>query len=439
MADNEEKIYTFQHEEETVKVFLPKFELDIETIKQIKSMMKNTVLTNIRIMPDCHRGVGCVVGLTAQIDDKIVPKYVGSDIGCGISLDPLDIRLKPKKLPKLERLIRMVVPMSENINDICQVRDNDWEWIFNKSNYELVALKIVYEEDGYIFPDEFNMEYMLDMIEKVRGNEKTDLRSLGSLGGGNHYVEVNEDDEGDAYLTVHSGSRNLGLKVCKYHQDKINDYCKFNWEIFNKRMKVAKRKSRVSKELYEMELKIKAEMESELHPKYLEGQEMIDYLIDMIICQNLASLNRVIMIRNILENLGIELNMELMVETKHNYIDFNRFILRKGSISAEEGEKCIISLNMRDGILLCEGKGNPDWNYSSAHGCGRIMSRQQASRLNMKEFTKEMEDVYTTCVRKETLDESPMAYRDVNLVKECLEGSVIILKQLKPVINCKGW
>ena len=168
---------------------------------------------------------------------------------------------------------------------------------------------------------------------------------------------------------------------------------------------------------------------------------MVDYFVDMIVGQNLASLNRIIMIRNVVENLlGEEaFNLDDILETRHNYIDFNRFMLRKGSISAEDGEMCIISLNMRDGVLLCKGKGNPDWNYSSAHGCGRIMSRGNASRLSMKEFEKEMSNVYSTSVRKETLDEAPMAYRDVDLVKKCLRDSVEILKQLKPVINCKGW
>ena len=441
IMDNK-KIYEFKHDNEMVKVFLPKFELDKQTMKQIKGMMNNTVLSNIRIMPDCHCSVGCVVGLTAKIDNRIVPRYVGVDIGCGISLYPIEIKLKDKKIPKLEELIKLHVPMGDGkqgVNSEVQVRDDDWIWLIDQSNKELSVLKEKYKDTEYNFPEIIDKGYILNMIEKVGGNYKRDLHSLGSLGGGNHYFEVNTDDEDNIFFTVHSGSRNIGFKVCKYHQCKIDDYCKFNYDVYEKMVKKAKNKIKSKKEMKKVEDDIMNKLKTDLHPLYLEQEEMVDYLLDMIICQNIASLNRAIMIRNVVENLGYEFNLNSIIETKHNYIDFKRFVLRKGSISAEKGERCIISLNMRDGILLCEGLGNPDWNYSSAHGCGRLMSRRDASRLDMKKFTETMKNVYSTSVRKETLDESPMAYKDVDLIKECLEGSVKIVKQLRPVINCKGW
>lgn len=424
----------------TAKIFLPQKEIDTDTMKQIKSIMENTILSHIRIMPDCHCSVGCVVGLTAIIKNKIIPRYVGVDIGCGISLYPLDIKIKEKKYPKVEQLIRHVVPMGdgpEGVNKEIQIRDSDWDVILEESNSKLDLLKEKFK--NYDFPNKFDKEFISKMIDKIGGNYKKDLFSLGTLGGGNHYVEINSDENENLFLTVHSGSRNLGFRVCNYHQSKIDDYYKFKWSTFEKELKLKKTKNMNKKDIEKLEEGIISDLKENLHPMYLEGDEMIEYLLDMVICQSFASLNRLIMIRNIVENLESSFDKSLIIETKHNYIDFDRLILRKGSVSASKGERCIISLNMKDGILLCEGLGNPEWNYSSAHGCGRILSRKDASKLNMKQFEKEMKDVYSTSIRKETLDESPMAYRNVDLVKKCLDGSVIILKQLKPIINCKGW
>jgi len=407
------------------------------------------ILKNVRIMPDCHKGNGCCVGLTAKIDNKIFPRYVGFDIGCGISIYPLNIKLKRKKIPKIELLIRKCIPMGNDKNGIHmtnQLREIDWEWLEKVCTNDLNNLKLKKQKEypDYKFPDKIDKDWIISMINRIGGNLKKDLKSMGTLGGGNHYVEINEDVDSVEpinYITVHSGSRNLGLKICKYHQSKIDNNCKFDWIEYNSKMKKIKKKYRSSKKVHEYEIKIKEEMKSSLHPLYLEGIEMLDYLVDMIVGQNIASLNRIIMIRNVVDNLVNEsFDMSKIIETRHNYIDFDRFMLRKGSISAEDGQICIISLNMRDGILLCKGKGNPDWNYSSAHGCGRIMNRSYANRhLSMKKFIKEMKGVYSTSIRKETLDEAPMAYRDVGLVKKCLEGSVSILKQLVPVINCKGF
>ena len=441
MEDN--LVYSFNGvNDEIIKVFLPKFEIDMDTMKQIKQMSSDSgmILKNIRIMPDCHRGHGCCVGLTAQIEDKIYPRYVGVDIGCGISMYPLNIKLKSKKIPKVEQLIRDVIPMGFDKHKGSQMRDSDWNLLIERSNNDLVNLKEKFPEGQ--LPTKIDREWIDNMMRKVGCDVKNDWKSIGTLGGGNHYVEVNQDvDSMSNYLTVHSGSRNIGFKICCYHQAIIDEGSKFDRIAYVTQVKKIDRKFKDSKVAKELKDNVKKDMIAGLHPKYLEGQEMLNYLVDMIVGQNIASLNRVMMIRSVVEPLlGEEaFDLSLIMETKHNYIDFKRFVLRKGSISAEEGEHCIISLNMRDGILLCKGKGNPDWNYSSAHGCGRILSRGSASRLSMKTFEKEMEDVYSTCVRKETLDESPMAYRDVDLVKSCLKDSVNILKQLKPVINCKGF
>jgi len=444
IEEESQNVHKFVRDGEEIKIFLPRFEIDVGTMKQIHQITGHKILKNVRFMPDCHRGVGCCVGLTGQIMDKVIPRYVGVDIGCGISTYPMNVKLKRRKIPKVERLIKELVPMGcgrGGIHRSIQLRDEDWVWLVTKSQEQIDKLKDIKQEEypNYVFP-EIDIEWIHQMIKKIRGEPKRILCSAGTLGGGNHYVEVNEDDNENCYLTVHSGSRSLGFKVCKYHQNIINNNCKFDWMEFRRRMKEIKRHIKASDELLKAETQVKEQMYSELHPKYLEGTEMLDYLVDMIVSQNFATLNRNMMIRSVIINLGYDWDPKRIIETLHNYIDMDRFMIRKGSISANEGELCIISLNMRDGILLCRGKGNPDWNYSSAHGCGRVLNRQKASsNLKMKDFVKSMEDVYSTSVRVETLDESPMAYRDVELVKECLKDSVDIIQQLRPIINCKGW
>lgn len=447
-TEEEKYLYTFNNiNGDEIKAFLPKFEIDMETMKQIKQMSEHNILKNIRIMPDCHRGHGCCVGLTAYIDDKIYPRYVGVDIGCGISMYPINIKLKPKKIIKVRELIHHVVPMGNTGRKAKhtseQVREDDWEWLRGKNNSDLADLISAVGDryPEYDMPEDLGKEYILNMLKRIGCKYKADILSVGTLGGGNHYVEVNVDSRGEKnYITVHSGSRAIGRKICVYHQEIIERSSKFDWGAFNTESKKIRRKCKVSSKVKEMEDELFKRMKEDLHPKYLEGHEMLDYLIDMIVGQNLASLNRLVMIRNVVENLVNDpFNEDLMVETRHNYIDFNRFIMRKGAISAEKDELCIVSLNMKDGVLLCKGKGDPDWNYSSAHGCGRIMSRTSAGRLNMKVFEKEMEGIETICVRKETLDESPMAYRDPELVKKCLVGSVEVIDQLRPIINCKGY
>lgn len=444
----EEYIYTFKNmENDEIKVFLPKFEIDMETMKQIKHMSEHSILRNIRIMPDCHRGHGCCVGLTAFINNKIFPRYVGVDIGCGISMYPLNIKFKRKKIPKVEELIRAKIPMGIEKNECNQITDDDWEWLTYANMRDLNNLKnrISDKYPDYKFPETLDFNYIKQMLLKIGCKFETDIKSIGSLGGGNHYVEINtadsdNEDTIENYITVHSGSRHIGLQICTYHQGIIDKNSTFDWAKFNDELVKLHRKTKVNKVRKQIKDELFEKMKSELRPKYLEGHEMIDYLIDMIVGQNLASLNRAVMIRNVVSNLSLDpFNRDVIIETRHNYIDFDRFIMRKGAISAEKDEPCIISLNMKEGVLLCRGKGDPDWNYSSAHGCGRILSRTSAGRLNMKVFTKEMENVYSTCVRKETLDESPMAYRDVELIKKCITGNVVVLKQLKPLINCKGF
>ena len=429
------------------KIFLPKEEIDDETIKQIESISNEPTTNHARFMPDCHKSSGCCVGFTNMIKNGIVPNYVGGDIGCGILSFNSGIKLREKNYQKVEKLIREMVPMGENVHDkpIVESDGNEMKSIFNKSNLHLIALQSIY-------PDitdtnfEYNNEYFDNLCKKIKCNKGHILKSLGTLGSGNHYFEINVDSQDNCYFTVHSGSRFLGQKVCYYHQDRLKDKKKLNFDLFDKKCKEIKKSIKDKKERKKKEDEIFKEMNEEVEKNknepYLNNEEMKEYLIDMIFTQNYASENRKIMIKQVINNLNYSYMNNFddhLLETIHNYIDFNRMILRKGAISAEKNEICIISLNMRDGILICKGKGNEDWNYSSAHGCGRILNRNETKFLDLKTFEKEMENVYSTSVRKETLDESPMAYKDVNLIKKCLEGNIEVIEQFRPIINVKGF
>ena len=391
------------------KVFLCKSKIDDETIELLSKMNKSPALNNIRVMPDCHSSSYCCVGMTSKIEDKVIPQIVGGDIGCGIIIYNLNKVIKEKQYKKLDDYVKENVPMGENSHFRPIVSDENMENIYRKCNLKLEHLKNRFPDYNYNDVN-FNNSYYKKLVSKlnVKTGSTNFLRSLGTLGGGNHYIEFNREENGNCYVSIHSGSRYLGQAICNYHQSKITKKDNYNKKLFLN--------------------------------NYLEGDDMVEYLIDMIFAQEFASYNRLVMLQIILNGFPIEYHEDKVIETIHNYIDFERMILRKGAISAEKDKLCIISLNMRDGILLCKGKGNEDWNYSSAHGCGRIMSRREAVKsFNMKDYNHCMKDIYSSCVNKNTLDEIPLAYKDVELIKDAIGDSVEIVKQLKPIINIKGY
>ena len=394
--------------EETV-IYLPESQIEDDTYELIKKMNRSDVFNHIRIMPDCHSSSYCCVGMTSLIKDKVIPQIVGGDIGCGILLYNLEKSIKEKHYKKIDDYIKNNIPMGENSHKVPVIEMSYMDKIYNNCNIKLNKLREVFNENE-LNEFKFDNKYYEKLIKKlnVKSGSSNFIKSLGTLGGGNHYIEFNEDNNNNCYISIHSGSRFLGQAICNYHQDKIKNKENYDKKVFLN--------------------------------NFLEGKDMIDYLIDMIFAQEFASHNRYIMLIIILRELNIEYKEENIIETIHNYIDFDRMILRKGAISAEEGKLCIISLNMRDGILICKGKGNKEWNYSSAHGCGRIMSRKEAIKTyNMKDYKECMKDVYSSCINKETLDEIPTAYKDVEFIKKYIEESVIIEKQLKPIINIKGF
>lgn len=385
--------------------------IESEALTQIKNIasMEEFKGSKIRIMPDSHAGKGCVIGFTATLTDKIIPNLIGVDIGCSISLTKLgNIEID---FDKLDNVIRTYVPSGKNIHPM-SVKKMD----------KITQLKCYRELKN---TNNFN-------------------KSIGTLGGGNHFIECDVDEQGIKYLIIHSGSRNLGKQVCDYYQDLaklkvsgLEEYEAERAEIIAKYKKDGKQ-GHIQKKLDELKKKfMQATKIANGDTCSLEGQDAEDYLHDMKVAQEYAVLNRKAMRDIILKHMGWK-SLE-SYESIHNYINFSDRIIRKGAISAHKDEKVIIPLNMRDGVILGIGKGNEDWNYSAPHGAGRIMSRGKAKeKLSIETFKDTMKGIYSTTVNESTLDESPDAYKPSELIIEAIKDTVEIEKIIKPIYNYKA-
>ena len=380
-----------------------------EAIEQIRRMCDYdfTEGSKIRIMPDVHAGKGCTIGTTMTIAGKAVPNIVGVDIGCGmytVNLGKADIDLE-----KFDEAAHYI-PSGMDV------------WEGRQEKFDLTGLKCYRE-----LKDTKRLE-----------------RSLGTLGGGNHFIEIDRSADGTNYMVIHSGSRNLGKQVAELYQRLAINLSRGYGDYLEKRDELIRtykeqgRKSEIQEavkqlhwQVYESETTIPEDL------CYLSGQYLEDYLADVVICQRFARRNREKMAEVILERTGIAGGEAF--HTIHNYIDTDEMILRKGAIAAHKGEKVLIPINMRDGSVLAIGKGNPEWNYSAPHGAGRIMSRTKAkSTLSMEEYREEMKGVYTTSVNEQTLDEAPMAYKSLEDIIDVIRESVDVIDVMKPIYNFKA-
>lgn len=365
----------------------------------------------IRIMPDTHAGMGCVIGFTAALGDKVVPNLVGVDIGCGMfvqNLGQIDI-----DLPALDKFIREYIPSGSGVNEIQGTR------------VEFPELK-----DMRMYKNLRNIDHLQS--------------SIGSLGGGNHFIELDRDSNGNVYLVIHTGSRNLGQQVCKHYQKLAVDQCnKHSADIKREinsaieQLKAEGRQKESSRVISEIKAKYGRIDKVPADLCYLTGELRDDYLHDMKICQEFARRNREEIARRIFRH--IKWSGKWGFHTIHNYIDFTDNIIRKGAIRCKQDEMVIIPLNMRDGSILAIGKGNEDWNFSGPHGAGRLMSRSAAKEsISMKDFKDSMKGIYTTSVNKNTLDESPMAYKNANEIVEAVKDTVEVIEVIKPIYNFKA-
>lgn len=380
-------------------------------LDQISTLLDQEFIkdSQIRIMPDVHAGAGCTIGTTMTISDKCCPNLVGVDIGCGmrvVNLGKYDI-----DLVELDRVIRDNVPSGFNIH---KTENLPWSDIMHL--------------------DELTCHNHVD-IERAK-------RSLGTLGGGNHFIEVDQDDEGYSYLVIHSGSRHLGLEVAGYYQDlaekQLRGIDKASVRAMIDEMKASGRHSEIASEILKLKTSV-SDIPKDL--AYVSGELFNDYIQDMRIVQQYASMNRLAIYSAIARNMSFPKwrELEYTFETIHNYIDIYDMILRKGAVSAKAGERLLIPINMRDGSLICRGKGNPDWNYSAPHGAGRLMSRNEAKKkFSMDEFSKSMDGIYTTSVNSDTLDECPMAYKPIESIVDNIGDTVEIEKIIRPIYNFKA-
>lgn len=416
---------------------------DIEEacMSQIIQFINHPIFTNpIKIMPDTHCGKGSVIGFTMELTDKVISNIVGVDIGCGVNSTKIGKDLNIS-LEDLDLKIRDRIPFGQNTHDKSIInfeREFPWKELNVYKDKFIMAFKNKFEFMANNIPT-YNMDWFLDKCKMIGANSRNVINSIGTLGGGNHYIEVGKDEE-NQWFTIHSGSRNFGKRICEYWQNIATKKCKQEYlqrketeiEVIKEKYQGDERYKRIQevKEKYKFGINING-------LEWLEGEDYFGYLFDMIFTQKYAEINRLKMKQIILNILKME---ELdNIETVHNFIDFKDFIIRKGAIRSYEGESMVIPLNMRDGMLICEGKSNPDWNYSAPHGAGRIMSRGQAkNNLDLDEFKKQMEGIYSTSVCNSTLDEAPDAYKDSKIIEAAIEPTAIILNKVIPIHNMKS-
>ena len=393
--------------------------VDNNTISHILAFLNQESLegSKIRIMPDCHDGKGAVIGTTMTINDKVIPNVVGVDIGCGMHT----AKLKERRIefPKLDSVIHSMIPSGGTI------RDSVHKYANNTRIEDLRCL------------GRSNCHVSIPVADT----------SIGTLGGGNHFIEVDVDKNGEKYLVVHTGSRRLGKDIADYYQqlayeeltntgEKAKKIFKEMQESLIAEMKKSGRTKDIQTELAKLKVERKhTDIPYEL--AYLEGALFDDYIHDMQIAQEYAYWNRKAIIDTIVKAMKWHIVDEF--EIIHNYIDTDNMILRKGSISARDGEKVLIPINMRDGSIIAIGKGNPDYNYSAPHGAGRLLSRSAAKEsIGMDEFRKSMNGIYTTSVCKSTIDESPMAYKSIDSILSNIQDTVDVVDIIKPVYNFKA-
>lgn len=395
----------------TAKVFTDV--VDEKSLQQIKGLCDQefTSGAKIRLMPDVHAGAGCTIGTTMTIKDKICPNLVGVDIGCG--METLRIKADSEVSRNfngadLDKIIRKNIPSGFSIRKFPHAFVEQVEWDNIKGHY----------------------------------NKKRAWLSLGTLGGGNHFIEADRDDEGNLYIVVHSGSRHAGLEIANYYQEQawrqLNGNAEEDCRKLIERLKAEGKEQEIQEKLEELKAQISTDIPKDL--AYVSGELFDDYINDMRIMQHFAMLNRKAMVQSI--SIGLRIKQEDIIEqftTIHNYIDTEKMILRKGAVSAQKGEKLLIPINMRDGSLICVGKGNEDWNCSAPHGAGRVMSRNKARKeLSLEEFKAEMSGIWSSTVNLETIDEAPMAYKTMDDIVANIDPTAEIVKVIKPIYNYKA-
>jgi RNA-splicing ligase RtcB len=410
---------------------------------QINHFVNHPVFTNpVAIMPDTHAGKGSVIGFTMPLTSAVIPNVIGVDIGCGmLSLNfGKTLALSPDAI---DRKIRQRIPFGMEVHERSVIHmEREFPW--HQATVLAQKFTAAYREKFGVYPDPpaYTMDWFMAKADSIRsGSVRRFINSLGSLGGGNHFIEIGNDTSGDCWVTIHTGSRNFGKCICEYWQGRAakalsrEGKADIDAQIKRLRSEVRDKKALFTqvKELKARNKKPGIDMKG---CEWLEGAEATGYLFDMLFSQVYAEVNRSLIALIIADILGAK--PVDSIETVHNFIDFRDFIIRKSAIRSYASERMIIPFNMRDGILIGEGKSNPEWNFSAPHGAGRVMSRAKAkATINLADFKKQMSSVFSTSVGSGTLDEAPDAYKPAALIEAAIEPTVSIINRIRPIMNMK--
>ena len=414
--------------------------IEEEALQTIYGICDNQAFKDqkIRIMSDVHQGKGIVVGFSSTLGDYICPSHVGVDIGCQITSIILDKRLEESQYPLFDQRVKSTIPMGFDLREKTRAIERD---LLQLLDQELKTAASSWPE--MIEYEKVDQRYLDKLIKRIGIDPGVFYKSLGTMGGGNHFLEYGEGEEYPCALTIHCGSRNFGLKVCKYWESiagkpKIHDTSAYARELDEIRQNTPNKRD-IRKKIDELREKYLA---MSAPSGYLEGDDLKGYLKDMVIAQGYAKYNHQLIKEDLLgiyRKLVQGAKVIEEIHTIHNYINFQDHIIRKGAVQARSGQLLILPFNMRDGLAICKGKGNKDWNYTCPRGAGRIMSRSKAKeRITLKEYKDSMKGIYSSCVNQSTIDESPMAYKDTEEIINLIEPTVEILGFIKPQINFKA-
>ena len=423
-------------------------DVEEQCINQLNNMVSHPAFTEqVSIMPDTHAGKGSVVGFTMPLTTKVIPNVIGVDIGCGMmsfKIEKLDDTLK-----NIDLQIKRSIPTGTNIHKVCQLSPTEWNDLFNTSR--LVAEQFVLNynkkfETNFISPV-YNMDWFEKKVKQIGLDPERAKNSIGTLGGGNHFIEIGKSDGDGYWITIHSGSRKFGENICRYHQNIARN------ALDNKRgdelqariyeiMEIYKKDpSRIQSAINQAKVDLGVNFDIDIKGmEFLEGQQAMDYLFDMIFAQQYARMNRKMMGELIIKNAFPGQKVLQIIDTIHNYVSERDLIIRKGAIQSYEGVKSVIPFNMEDGLLIVTGKSNPEWNFSAPHGAGRLMSRTKAKEvLNLDDMVKGMADagVYSTSLNRHTIDEAKGAYKPAEMIEAAIEPTATIIERVKPILNIK--
>lgn len=424
-------------------------QIDESCSAQITQFINHPAFTNpVTIMPDCHAGKGSVIGFTMEMTDRVIPNTIGVDIGCGMLSTNLGEHIA-MDLKRVDEMIREAIPFGFEVHEskplMNMEREFPWRAISEQNRIFCMAFNTKF--DKKMISTKYDYDWFLCKCDEIDMNSDRASNSLGTLGGGNHFIEIGESrNNKNIWLTVHTGSRQLGERICRYWQnapaakDRLAAKMAFSIELNKIKDTHIIKQSRKKIPDAIKELKEKLGLDRPLKSKeldYLKDANMEGYLTDMMFAQMYASVNRQLIANKIIKLLNVS-QPAAPVNIIHNYISFADFIIRKGAISSYKGQVMIIPLNMRDGLLICKGKGNSEWNYSAPHGAGRVLSRSQAkAKLDLEKFQKQMRGVFSTSIVKATIDEAPDAYKDSKVIEAAIEPTAEIIDKVIPIHNLK--